>query len=113
MYAARPGKLPFAFWTEWRQTDEQDYSATQSFPLASSTLDELENYGFIYKRPLQGDGTKSDQFYPTHLATSLTSGSAGTLESGDEKKFLILETNYKIYAYTCESILAGISSEWS
>ncbi len=26
-----------------------------------------------------------------------------TSQSADEKRFLILETNYKIYAYTCES----------
>jgi transcription initiation factor TFIIH subunit 4 len=66
----------------------------------------LEHYGFIYKRDTRPDGSKSDQFFPTHLATSLTSGAATTLESGDEKKFLILETNYKIYAYTCELWLA-------
>jgi transcription initiation factor TFIIH subunit 4 len=99
VYAARSGELSSLS----RDTaDHQDYSASQSFPHASSTLDELEHYGFIYKRDTRPDGSKSDQFFPTHLATSLTSGAATTLESGDDKKFLILETNYKIYAYTCE-----------
>jgi transcription initiation factor TFIIH subunit 4 len=99
VYAARPGELS----SSKRDTaDNQDYSASQSFPHASSTLDELEHYGFIYKRDTRPDGSKSDQFFPTHLATSLTSGAATTLESGDDKKFLILETNYKIYAYTCK-----------
>ena len=100
MYAARPGESLKTFSSD--TADHQDYSASQSFPYASSTLDELEHYGFIYKRDTRPDGTKSDQFFPTHLATSLTSGAATTLESGDDKKFLILETNYKIYAYTCE-----------
>lgn len=88
------------------QLSEQDYSASQSSPQASSALDELEHYGFIYKRNRDADRTKADQFFPTHLATSLTSGAPSLhsqAETGDEKKFLILETNYKIYAYTCQS----------
>jgi transcription initiation factor TFIIH subunit 4 len=91
------------------RSNVQDYSASQSFPHASSTLDELEHYGFIYKRdPNPDDSSKSDQFFPTHLATSLTSGTASTVESGDEKKFLILETNYKIYAYTGKAPLLQV-----
>jgi len=82
----------------------QDYSASGSFPKAASTLDDLEQYGFIYRRASRG-GAKYDQFFPTHLATSLCSGDANvsTSQSADETRFLILETNYKIYAYTCES----------
>lgn len=77
----------------------QDYSASQSFPRSLKILDDLEQYGFIYRSP-----DRSDQFFPTHLATSLCSGdqSVSRSQSADDKRFLILETNYKIYAYTCE-----------
>ncbi len=54
-------------------------------------------------------GKKHQQFYPTRLATSLCSGGAGASSGAGasagtgaaDKGFLILETNYKIYAYTC------------
>ena len=79
----------------------QSYSASQSFPHGHAALDDLESYGFILKRQATG-GDHSDQFYPTHLATSLCSGNviASASQSADEKRFLVLETNYKIYAYT-------------
>lgn len=77
----------------------QDYSASNSFPHAQEALDDLAQYGFIYK-----SSPGSDQFWPTHLATSLCSGDASAIQSqsADDKRFLILETNYKIYAYTCK-----------
>lgn len=80
----------------------QDYSASKSFPRSQKILDDLEQYGFIYRSEEQ-----PDQFYPTHLATSLCSGdqSISRSQSADDKRFLILETNYKIYAYTCAFIL--------
>lgn len=77
----------------------QSYSTSRSFPHGRRILDDLEQYGFIYR------STHSpDQFYPTHLATSLCSGdlSASRSQTADDKRSLILETNYKIYAYTCE-----------
>jgi len=94
---------PFDCQPRLSASDCKDYSASKSFPLAQTALRDLEAYGFIYQRP-QPNGEPSDQFYPTHLATSLCSGDTVSLGSAtaDEKRFLILETNYKIYAYTCE-----------
>ncbi|RSH90861.1 RNA polymerase II transcription factor B 52 kDa subunit [Saitozyma podzolica] len=106
----------------------QGYSASQSFPRTQSTLEDLEQYGFIHRRPRNADGRKSDHFFPTHLATGLCSGdegggigTAGTTgaggsagstvlakEAGEEKRFLILETNYKIYAYTSNELEIAI-----
>lgn len=85
----------------------QSYSASQSFPSSTqqSVLSDLESYGFILRRARSEEGERADTFYPTHLATSLCSGDlAGQLggAEGEEKRFLILETNYKIYAYTCK-----------
>ncbi|KAK6907749.1 hypothetical protein I203_101750 [Kwoniella mangroviensis CBS 8507] len=83
----------------------QDYSASKSFPHALSALNDLAQYGFIY-RP----SPDSDQFFPTHLATALCSGDAAATKSqeADEKRFLILETNYKIYAYTSNELEIAI-----
>ncbi|WRT68056.1 uncharacterized protein IL334_005031 [Kwoniella shivajii] len=83
----------------------QDYSASQSFPRALSALNDLAQYGFIY-RP----SPDSDQFFPTHLATALCSGDAVATkgQDADEKRFLILETNYKIYAYTSNELEIAI-----
>ncbi|OWZ74917.1 transcription initiation factor TFIIH subunit 4 [Cryptococcus neoformans Bt85] len=83
----------------------QDYSASNSFPHAQEALDDLAQYGFIYK-----SSPGSDQFWPTHLATSLCSGDASAIQSqsADDKRFLILETNYKIYAYTSNELEIAI-----
>lgn len=84
------------------------YSVSQSFPAADQQriLEDLDYYGFIYRGSNGGD-----YFYPTHLATTLCSGDlAGQMGGveGEEKRFLILETNYKIYAYTCTCLWAGL-----
>lgn len=60
----------------------------------------------------------SKRYYPTRLATTLTSGKSAlaaatvkynhlaqtnvdqTADGGDDQGFIILETNYKLYAYT-------------
>ncbi|ORY22026.1 transcription factor Tfb2-domain-containing protein [Naematelia encephala] len=85
----------------------QGYSASQSFPTSQSVLEDLESYGFIY-RPVSADGVRSDTFYPTHLATSLCSGDIGSSQSAEDKRFLILETNYKVYAYTSNELEIAI-----
>ncbi|EIW67546.1 hypothetical protein TREMEDRAFT_33390 [Tremella mesenterica DSM 1558] len=88
----------------------QSYSlSTFSNPTQLQALDDLQSYGLIY-RPATPSGAKADYFFPTHLSTSLCSGNSAlsaalnTTEIDtsheDDKKFLILETNYKIYAYT-------------
>lgn len=86
----------------------QDYSASKSFPRSRDILDDLEQYGFIYRQ--NGGGRHSDRFFPTHLATSLCSGdsSVSRSQSADDKRFLILETNYKIYAYTSNELEIAI-----
>ncbi|OCF35046.1 transcription initiation factor TFIIH subunit 4 [Kwoniella heveanensis CBS 569] len=83
----------------------QDYSASASFPHAQAALNDLAQYGFIYR-----SSEDTDQFFPTHLATALCSGDATVTKSqdADEKRFLILETNYKIYAYTSNELEIAI-----
>lgn len=90
----------------------QDYSASKSFRhlvQGQQCLDDLEQYGFIYRRQVV-NGRKSDQFFPTHLATSLCSGdtTVNRTASADDKRFLILETNYRVYAYTSNELEIAI-----
>ncbi|KRZ99587.1 RNA polymerase II transcription factor B subunit 2 [Debaryomyces fabryi] len=82
-----------------------------------SMLADLRDYGLIYQRT-----ENSERFYPTRLATTLTSDSAAlkspsmameqalestteneeqpNLASNSNQGTIILETNFKIYAYT-------------
>ena len=82
-----------------------------------SMLADLRDYGLIYQR-----SENSERFYPTRLATTLTSDSAAlkspsmameqalestteteeqqNLASNSNQGTIILETNFKIYAYT-------------
>lgn len=73
------------------------------------TLTDLADFGIVYQ-----DSPESNHFYPTRLATTLTSdssainnpisgalsGPSGTGPSKAGSGFIIVETNYRIYAYT-------------
>lgn len=86
----------------------QDYSKETLTPTQKIMLEDLRDYGIVYSRK-----TTSQRFYPTRLATSLTSetsslrsAAAGfnhalSKASGDGNDgFVVIETNYRIYAYT-------------
>lgn len=76
-------------------------------------LDDLGDYGLVYERD------SSDLFYPTRLATTLTSD-AGALRStvsstfssntpeSATNGFVIIETNYRVYAYTSSPLQIAI-----
>jgi hypothetical protein len=103
-------------------SSSQGYSARALSPAQSAILDDLEAYGLIYRRhdhsrhAADGDRRqRHDEFFPTGLATTLCSGGspvAAAVGAGEgmgsqegDKGFLILETNYKVYAYTCTFFL--------
>ncbi|KAL7267913.1 RNA polymerase II transcription factor B 52 kDa subunit [Rhizina undulata] len=85
----------------------QAYSVETLTPTQKNMLADLRDYGVVYQRK-----ASSDRFYPTRLATTLTSDTGGlrsasaSLESTlkksvtGERGFIIVETNYRIYAYT-------------
>lgn len=105
----------------------RDYSLTGLSDTQVQMLEDLRDYGLVYQRK-----SSSRRFYPTRLATSLTSGTdssfraasasieAATVgnssddvangspdgsatnrfESQPNQGFIILETNYRLYAYT-------------
>lgn len=67
-------------------------------------VDELADYGLVYQ-------TDDDAFYPTRLATTLTSSAPPLVSSqhaDEERGFLIVETNYKIYAYTSNPLQIAV-----
>ncbi|KAF8941378.1 RNA polymerase II transcription factor B subunit 2 [Dissophora ornata] len=91
-----------------------DYSSETLTPTQTHLLEDLKAYGIVYQRK-----RGSRRFYPTRLATTLTSGTPVMLgshtnatkiaaaaarkaedEEEDDHGFIVLETNYRIYAYT-------------
>ncbi|PNS17157.1 hypothetical protein CAC42_7211 [Sphaceloma murrayae] len=99
------------------------YDTSNLTPTQNQMLDDLSDMGIVYSR-----GSGSTRYYPTRLATTLTSDapalpnnaltattvSASTLPGGalsdNEKGFIILETNYRLYAYTSSPLLIQIIS---
>lgn len=71
-------------------------------------LEDLEDYGLIWQRK-----SSSKCFHPTRLATTLTSSSPPLPSSignrsGPQEGFIVLETNYRIYAYTDNPLQTAI-----
>jgi transcription initiation factor TFIIH subunit 4 len=98
------------------------YSTSNLTPTQLQMLEDLTDFGLVY-RP----SPSSTHYYPTRLATTLTSDSPAlpnnsmpstTGEAGgtnpatgsDEKGFIIVETNYRLYAYTSSPLLISIIS---
>ena len=94
----------------------RSYSTATLTDAQRKMLSYLVNFGLVYVPP-----STSTQFYPTRLATTLTSDasalrsvSAGfdatlTAASGT-KGFIIIETNYRLYAYTNSPLQIAVLS---
>ena len=74
-------------------------------------LSHLKDFGIVYQRK-----ATSDRFYPTRLATTLTSDAGAlrgasfqnSLQASDGKGFILVETNYRIYAYTSSTLQIAV-----
>ena len=89
----------------------QAYTTESLDGIQLKCLDDLETSGIVYF-PRNDDDTRASYFYPTRLATTLTSDSQSTISatnatlgsslsgSAPGQGFIIVETNYRIYAYT-------------
>ncbi|KAI8340757.1 RNA polymerase II transcription factor B subunit 2 [Chlamydoabsidia padenii] len=100
----------------------ENYSVEPLTLTQQQMLEDLRDYGIVYQRK-----RGSRRYYPTRLATTLTSGNAAVAgsslkktqnkdhasnvpsnstgskidtEEEEEQGFVILETNYRVYAYT-------------
>ncbi|GAB7350560.1 hypothetical protein MBLNU459_g1138t1 [Dothideomycetes sp. NU459] len=102
------------------------YSTDNLTPTQHQMLEDLSDFGVIYR-----DASDSKRYYPTRLATTLTSDSpalpnssltsamtsdasaaqSAAVQSTDaEKGYIIVETNYRVYAYTSSPLLISILS---
>lgn len=92
----------------------QDYSTASLTPTQLQMLEDLSDFGIIYRH-----SSDKSRFYPTRLATTLTSD-AGALPSAQvstsatnatnqaSKGYIILETNHRLYAYTNSQLQINI-----
>jgi len=98
------------------------YSTSNLTPTQLQMLEDLTDFGLVH-RP----SPSSSHYYPTRLATTLTSdspalpnnstpsatgltASTNPATGSDEKGFIIVETNYRLYAYTSSPLLISIIS---
>ncbi|BCR87084.1 TFIIH/NER complex subunit TFB2 [Aspergillus chevalieri] len=84
------------------------------------TLTDLADFGIVYQ-----ESPETTRFYPTRLATTLTSDSSalsnpisGSLTGTDTSSeagsgFIIVETNYRIYAYTSSPLQISLIALFS
>lgn len=110
----------------------QDYSTELLTETQRVLLEDLRDYGLVWQRNVcrfrecgtaasDRSQSKSRRFHPTRLATTLTSAlpslipsthasrpAADTAAQGsgapDQQGFIIIETNYRLYAYTGERL---------
>ena len=89
----------------------QSYEKQHLTPTQLRTLADLTDFGIVYQH---SPASESTRFYPTRLATTLTSDSmalgspisgtfapSGTSATDQQGAgFIIIETNYRLYAYT-------------
>ncbi|KAH8827840.1 transcription factor Tfb2-domain-containing protein [Flagelloscypha sp. PMI_526] len=79
----------------------KEYSAKNLTETQKALLHDLRDYGLLWQRK-----PSSRRFSPTRLATTLTSSSPPLPSTtsggagGASEGFIILETNYRVYAYT-------------
>ncbi|KAA1467163.1 transcription factor Tfb2 [Dentipellis sp. KUC8613] len=79
----------------------RDYSTESLSETQKAMLEDLRDYGLIWQRK-----ASSRRFCPTRLATTLTSSlpplptATGAGTDGQAQGFIVLETNYRLYAYT-------------
>lgn len=95
----------------------RDYSSEGLTPGLLTFLQHLREFGLVYQRK-----RKAGRFYPTRLALNITSKNAVpvVLNSGaddsasQDKGYIVVETNYRVYAYTDSNLqvaLLGLFTE--
>ena len=83
------------------------YSKANLTPTQTQMLSDLGDFGVVYE-----PNSSSTHFYPTRLATTLTSDAGGLrsslASSADNRGFIVIETNYRLYAYTSSNLQIAI-----
>ena len=97
----------------------QDYSKANLSATQTQMLDDLSDYGLVYQI-----SPSSTRFFPTRLATTLTSDASALTNptnsstapslrsqnqaSSESSGFILIETNYRVYAYTSSALQIAI-----
>lgn len=71
------------------------YSSDDLSEQLSSFLQHLREFGLVYQRK-----RKDGKFYPTSLVINLFTGLRDTKKDISKPGYIIVETNYRVYAYT-------------
>ncbi|XP_076039109.1 general transcription factor IIH subunit 4 marionette isoform X2 [Oratosquilla oratoria] len=83
----------------------KDYSMEGLDSEMLTFLQHLREFGLVYQRK-----RSSGRFYPTHLALNITAGHKKGSVSPTRQGCLIIETNYRIYAYTTSELQISLLS---
>lgn len=73
----------------------KDYSTEGMSESQLRFLQHLREFGLVYQRK-----RKSQRFYPTRLAINIASGIKSSTSDAHRPGFIVVETNYRVYAYT-------------
>ncbi len=88
---------------------EQDYSTVGVSDRLLTFLQHLREFGLVYQRK-----RACGRFYPTHLALNIASGENKSLYERHREGYIVVETNYRVYAYTDSDLqvaLIGLFAE--
>lgn len=66
-------------------------------------VQQLREFGLVYQRKRRGG-----RFYPTRLALNLVSGSSKARPQIAREGYIVLETNYRVYAYTDSNLQVAL-----
>ncbi|XP_049788283.1 general transcription factor IIH subunit 4 [Schistocerca cancellata] len=66
-------------------------------------LQHLREFGLVYQRK-----RKAGRFYPTRLALNLASGQSKILTEAAAEGYIVVETNYRVYAYTSSNLQVAL-----
>ncbi|XP_045461605.1 general transcription factor IIH subunit 4 [Harmonia axyridis] len=87
----------------------KDYSTEGMSSKLLVFLQHLREFGLVYQRK-----RKAGRFYPTRLAINITSSvtnkSIPVLEDDTRRGYIIVETNYRVYAYTNSNLQVALIS---
>jgi len=87
----------------------KDYSTSGLSQGILTFLQHLREFGLVYQRK-----RTAGRFYPTRLALNIASGEKKGMMERHKEGFLVVETNYRVYAYTSSDLqvaLIGLFAE--
>ncbi|XP_054277744.1 general transcription factor IIH subunit 4 [Macrosteles quadrilineatus] len=81
----------------------KDYSTEGMSEGLLMFLQHLREFGLVYQRK-----RKEKRFYPTRLALNMASGQTGSPTDLQKEGYIIVETNYRVYAYTDSNLQVAL-----